>query len=125
MYRQISGEAEAVNQTDVSAWTESTLPMLLKDYDLENVYNADEFGLFIMLLPDKSFVAKQESCHGGKLSKECLTVLACCNTTGTHKLELLVIGKFKSPRCFKNIKTLPVKYQSQNRAWMTSELFID
>ena len=124
VYRQISGEAEAVSDTDVAAWTEKTLPMLLSGYELENVYNADEFGLFYKLMPDKSLVLKKESCHGGKLSKERVTVLACSNATGTHKLKLLVIGKSQKPCCFKNVKTLPVDYAAQPRAWMTSELFI-
>ena len=88
------------------------------------MYNADEFGLFFKLLPDKSFVHKKESCHGGKQSKERLTVLACANATGTDKLRLLVIGKSRNPKCFKNVKSFPVDYVSQSRAWMTADLFI-
>ena len=124
VYRQISGESEAINECDISAWTESTLPMLLKNYNLDDVYNADEFGLFFKLMPDKSLVFKSESCHGGKLSKERVTVMACTNATGTHKVKLFVIGKSKSPRCFKGVHTLPVRYDHQNRAWMTGELYI-
>lgn len=98
--------------------------MLLKNYNLDDVYNADEFGLFFKLMPDKSFVFKTESYHGGKLSKERVTVMACTNATGTHKVKLFVIGKSKSPRCFKGVHTLPVPYDHQNRAWMTGELYI-
>jgi len=118
VYRQICGEAESVKQEDVDSWWSNVLPDLLKDYPLDNIYNADEFGLFFKLMPDKSFVFKKESCHGGKLSKERLTVMACANATGTHKLRLLVIGKSRSPRCFKNVKTFPVDYVSQSRAWI-------
>ncbi len=125
VYRQICGEAESVREVDVDTWWSTTLPTLLQDYTLENVYNADEFGLFFKLLPDKSLVFKNESCHGGKLSKERITVLACSNATGSHKLRLLVIGKSRSPRCFKNVKSFPVDYVSQSRAWMTAELFTD
>jgi len=39
-YRQISGEA------DISTWSENVLPKLLAAYSPEDVYNADEFGLF-------------------------------------------------------------------------------
>ncbi|GFV82570.1 tigger transposable element-derived protein 4 [Trichonephila clavipes] len=70
VYRQISGEAEAVNEDDISSWKNNVLPSLLQDYAPEDVYNADEFGLFFKLMPDKSFVFKNETCHGGKLSKE-------------------------------------------------------
>ncbi|GFT03195.1 tigger transposable element-derived protein 6 [Trichonephila clavipes] len=74
-------------------------------------------------MPDKSFVFKNETCHGGKLSKERLTVLACTNATGTHKIKLVVIGKSRSPRCFKNVRSLPCNYLSQARSWMTGDLF--
>ncbi|GFS60049.1 tigger transposable element-derived protein 4 [Trichonephila clavipes] len=113
VYRQISGEAEAVNEDDISSWKNNVLPSLLQDYAPEDVYNADEFGLFFKLMPDKSFVFKNETCHGGKLSKERLTVLACTNATGTHKIKLVVIGKSRSPRCFKNVRSLPCDYLSQ------------
>ncbi|GFV00757.1 tigger transposable element-derived protein 6 [Trichonephila clavipes] len=84
VYRQISREAEAVNEDDISSW-KNVLPSLLQDYAPEDVYNADEFGLFFKLMPDKSFVFKNETCHGGKLSKERLTVLACTNATGVSE----------------------------------------
>ncbi|XP_044590927.1 tigger transposable element-derived protein 4-like [Cotesia glomerata] len=35
----------------------------------------------------------------------------------------MVIGKSKNPRCFKNIKKLPVTYKANKSAWMTSQLF--
>lgn len=42
--------------------------------------------------------------------KERLTILACVNVTGTHKLKLTVIGKSVKHRSFKNIdkEALPV-----------------
>jgi|AKYZ01.1.fsa_nt_gi Tc5 transposase DNA-binding domain./DDE superfamily endonuclease./CENP-B N-terminal DNA-binding domain. len=98
----------------------------LEELDLcpDQVYNADESGLFWRLLPNKTFVHKAEaSAPGRKMSKDRLTFMPCSNASGTHKLELLVIGKSKNPRAFKNAKHLPVKYKHQNKAWMTRELF--
>jgi hypothetical protein len=43
--------------------------------------------------------------------------------SGTEKLDLFVIGKSAKPRCFKNVKSLPVIYKSNKKAWMTSKLF--
>ncbi|KAE9522579.1 hypothetical protein AGLY_017001 [Aphis glycines] len=125
VYQQISGEAESVNNDDIASWKNNVLPSLLRDYAPDDVYNADEFGLFFKLMPDKSFVFKNETCHGGKLSKERLTVLVCTNSTGTHKLKLVVIGKSRSPRCFKNVRTFPCEYLAQSRAWMTEILFVN
>src|SRR5699024_11532775 len=58
-------------------------------------------------------------CSGGKLSKERVTVLVIVNMTGSIKKKLLVIGKSKKPRCFRNVKRLPVIYESNKKAWMT------
>jgi len=40
-----------------------------------------------------------------------------------RKLDPLVIGKSKNPRCFKNVNKLPVSYQSNKNAWMTAEIW--
>ena len=52
-----------------------------------------------------------------------LTVLVCANMTGTDKKQLFVIGKSLKPRCFKNVKKLPVEYTANKKAWMASEIF--
>ena len=39
---------------------------ILKDYSPDQIYNADETGLFFRLLPDKTFEFKDVKCHGGK-----------------------------------------------------------
>ena len=83
------------------------LPSLLRVYTPENVHSVDEFGLFNKLMIDKSFVFQNETCNGGKMSKERETVLACTKFTGIHKLKLVVIGKSRSPRCFKNVRIFP------------------
>jgi hypothetical protein len=56
------------------------------------------------LLPDKTFEFKDVKCHGGKQSKDRLTVHVCANMSGTDKLPMFVIGKSKNPR-FKNVKS--------------------
>ena len=123
MFREISGEANAVNEEDVSTWMNATLPSLIKNYSPEDIYNANEFDLFFKVLPNKSLAFKDENCHGGKYSKERLSVLLCTNSTGTHKVEPLVIGKSQRSRCFKNIKQFPCAYSNQKRAWMTADRF--
>lgn len=68
-------------------------------------------------------IFKGEDCHGGKRSKERITLLLTTNATGTDKLKALVIGKSAKPRCFKGIKSLPVEYHSNKKAWMNMGLF--
>jgi hypothetical protein len=74
-------------------------------------------------LPNKTYAFRGESCHGGKMSKDRMTVLVGANKDGSEKLPLLLIGKSGKPRCFKNFKNLPCKYSSNKTAWMTSDLF--
>ena len=57
---------------------------------------------------EKTFAMKGDTCKGGKLSKERLTVLVVANMTDRVKLPLLAIGKFAKLRCFKGIQTLLV-----------------
>ncbi|XP_063614693.1 tigger transposable element-derived protein 6-like [Penaeus indicus] len=69
---------------------------------------------------------KTEDCKGGKVSKDRLTVMFTCSATG-DKLKPLVIGKAAKPRCFRNIdvRSLPVTWTSNRKAWMTAALFTD
>lgn len=75
------------------------------------------------MTPDKTLKFKGEKCSGGKMSKSRITVMVAANMTGSCKEKLLVIGKSKKPRCFKNIRSLPVSYRNNTKSWMTSEIF--
>ena len=91
----------------------------------DQVYNADESAAFWRVLPNQTWVHQEEkSAPGRKISKDRVTFMPCCNASGTHKLPLLVIGKAKNPRAFKNID-LPVTYEATNRGWMTQLLFLN
>lgn len=89
----------------------------------DQIYNADESGLYWKLLPDKTYVANTEkNAPGRKVAKQRITFLLCTNATGNHKLKPLVIGKSKNPRCFRNFNC-PVYYKSSKSAWMTTQIF--
>ena len=105
-----------------ASWFETRLPTILSNYELPDIHNADEFGLFFQALPSKSLHLKDEKCIGGKFSKVRLTGLAAANANG-EKLPMFIIGKSKSPRCFKNLKQLPCRYRGQKKSWMDSDLF--
>ena len=78
---------------------------------LEKLYNCDESGLYYSMLPDKILTARSEKeAAGMKKQKDRVTLMACSNATGSHKLPLMFVGKAANPRCFKNVNTstLPV-----------------
>ena len=109
--RSVSGESASVSQDVVDEWLSETLQQLLQGYSPQDIFNADETGLFWRLLPDKTFSFKGD-CHGGKKSKERISLLVCSNMDGSEKLPLLVIQKFAKPRCLKLANLLPVQYKS-------------
>lgn len=122
-YKQICGESAAVDTGITNDWMFKALPRLIAGYEPKDIFNADETGFFFKCLPDKTFTFQSEPCHGGKHSKQRITVMCATNMDGTQKLPLLVVGKSRKPRCFKNVRQLPVEYEANTKAWMTSELF--
>ena len=118
----IGGESKSVTKEMTSSWSKTTLPTILSNYKLENIFNTNEFGLFYQCLPDKTHHLKGEKCSGGKKSKVRLTRMAAASAVG-EKLPMFVIWKSKNPFCFKNVKHLPCEYKSQIKNWMNSEIF--
>ena len=56
-----------------------------------------------------------QKCSGGKNSNVRFTGMTAENAIG-EKLPIFVIGKSKTPRCFKHIQNIPCKYKSQKKS---------
>ena len=100
-FKCISGESAAVAQELMTEWKDSSLPAILQEYALRDIYNMDETGIFYRLTPDRTLTFKGDSCHDGKKSKERITAAVCANMDGSDKLQLLIIGKYQNPRFLK------------------------
>ncbi|GBM90245.1 Tigger transposable element-derived protein 4, partial [Araneus ventricosus] len=74
VFRKLCGESQSVSDELCSKWMKS-LPDLLQEYSPDSIFNADETGLFFKALLDKIAVFQGETCHGGKQSKERVTLL--------------------------------------------------
>lgn len=123
VYKSICGESASVTPEMTSEWMHNTLPSLLEKYHADDVYNADETGLFYKCLPNKTYTLKGErASRNHKESKDRLTVLLAANMSGTDKLKPLIIGKSANPRCFRGIN-VPLPYKSNSKAWMTGEVW--
>ena len=120
---KISGERGSVNDATVIEWKEK-LPSIISGYQLHNIFNMDETGIFFRALPDKTMHERAKECTGGKRSKDRVTCLLCVNALGDFE-RTLIIGHSLNPRCFKNIPPfhLPVTYRANKKAWMTSALY--
>ncbi|KAL1376343.1 hypothetical protein pipiens_004435 [Culex pipiens pipiens] len=92
-FKKLCGESASVDTNMCDDFKQKTLPDLVRGYDPKDIYNADETASFYKCLPDKTYTMQSEACHGGKYSKQRITVLCATNMDGSDKLPLLVIDK--------------------------------
>ncbi|UYV75787.1 TIGD4 [Cordylochernes scorpioides] len=123
-FKRLHGKAGSVDANSVATWKGGIIPSLLAKYSPQDIFNADETGLFYKLLPNQTMTIRGEKCEGSKKSKEIITVLVCCNMDGSEKLPLLYIGKYRRPRCFHGMN-IPSNYHFNKKAWMTGAIFTD
>ena len=97
-------------------------------YNISNMYSADETALFWKVLPITTLAASFETeVSGWECPNDRVILLVAANASETHKLPLMMIGKFKFPMAFRpvGLKKLPVNYKSQDKIWMNRTIFID
>lgn len=123
IFKKLHGEKLDCNNNAAEDWLATTWSSIKERYQPQDIFNSDETGLYYRATPDKAMVFKSAEAVGCKRLKDRLTVLLTCNMTGTEKTPPLVIGKSRAPRCFKGVKQLPTKYDSNRNAWMTAVIF--
>jgi hypothetical protein len=119
VFKKLAGASAAVDTVTYLCF--ARLPEQLEGYEAQDIYNADETGLFFNCLPDRTLELKGETCHEGTSAKERFTVLLCTNSDGSDKQVCIVIGKSANLWCFKNVNKLPVTYYTNSKAWMMSD----
>ena len=129
--RQLSlqGEKVSSNVSAVEPFKEELQQLMeCESLSLTQLYNCNETGLCYRMLPNKNPASRSaKEASAMKKQKDRVTLMACSNATGSHKLPLVFIGKAANPRCFKNVnkKALPVHYFSQKNAWINTDIFLD
>lgn len=76
----LKGESGAVPQATVHNWTKRLVD-ITQGYDLQNIFNVDETGLFFRALPQGSMVLKDDPRKGIKTAKDGITILLTCSAT--------------------------------------------
>ena len=112
MFKRTHGEMGSGDTQGADKWISMVLTQLLREYKPDDIYNADETGLYYRVTPDGFLCYAYQKLSGSKKAMDCITVLCCANMTGSDKAKLLVIGKNKKQHCFQhiNLDTLPVTY---------------
>ncbi|XP_054008672.1 jerky protein homolog-like [Hylaeus anthracinus] len=116
---------------DVNAFAPEKFPeelnRILTDEDIfeADVYVMDVMSLMWKALPQRLVLHEGEQCvNGRKISKDCITVALCANTTGAHKLPILFVHKYANPRVLKHcMQLLPVVYKNEPNSWITEPIF--
>ncbi|GFX39298.1 tigger transposable element-derived protein 1 [Trichonephila clavipes] len=141
--RQIKRKQDALEQSMQDEYRESatadegaakTFPEKLAkiiedgDYSADQVFNADETGLYWKRLPNRTYIAKDEkTASGHKASNDRVTLLLCSNASGDRMLKPLLINKSLRPRALKgkDLKQLPVHWMANPKTWMTTAFFTE
>ncbi|XP_054714193.1 tigger transposable element-derived protein 6-like [Uloborus diversus] len=55
IFQEIHGEKKSAPMNEANAWRQEKMKDILQKYAPEDIYNADEAGLFSQLLPDRTF----------------------------------------------------------------------
>jgi hypothetical protein len=103
--RYMHGESGSASEESIRLAREA-VPAIIEELELgpDDVYNADETGLFFRAHPNKTLAT--EAVRGQKRAMDRITALLCTNVSGSDKHKPLLIHKSKKPRCFGKVKTL-------------------
>ena len=94
------GESGAADEDAISRELPN-LRSLIAGYNPNDVFNADEFGLFYQQPPNVT--VGPNPIKGQKNKKTRSTYLVCTNIDGTEKYLPMVIGRSEKPQCFNGL----------------------
>ncbi|XP_035210630.1 tigger transposable element-derived protein 1-like [Stegodyphus dumicola] len=123
------GEAGSADKKEAEKFS-INFQKCIKDegYCPQQVFNADETGLFWKRMPSRTFITKEEKkLPGHKAMKYRLTLMFSSNASGDLKIKPLLVYHSENPRIFKKnnvIKSkLPVHWKSNQKALVTQVIF--
>jgi hypothetical protein len=98
---------------------------IVEEYPLPDIYNMEKTTLYYKSSPDNSLASEQLT--GGAHDKSRITANFCCNTDGSHKLDVFFITKALRPHAFRGIKrieSLGYQWKKTGKGWMNKKVFI-
>ncbi|GFS49758.1 tigger transposable element-derived protein 1 [Trichonephila clavipes] len=126
---KITGESATADEGAAKIFPEKLAKIIEDgDYSADQVFNADETGLYWKRLPNRTYIAKDEkTASGHKESKDRVTLLLCSNASGDRMLKPLLINKSLRPLALKgkDLKQLSVHWMANPKTWMTTAFFTE
>jgi hypothetical protein len=99
-FHQLKGQAGSVDMVKIAGKVEE-IKDVIAGYPINDVYNADETGLFLQTL--SNWTLNREKTSGYKSATSRVSILFCVNATGTDKRKPLILSKLfctKAPSHF-------------------------
>ncbi|XP_008562678.1 PREDICTED: tigger transposable element-derived protein 1-like [Galeopterus variegatus] len=126
---KLAGEAGSADQEAAEEFKKYLLSIIHeKGYVEEQVFNADETGLFYKNVGKRTYVMQMASkAPGFKAFKDRATLLLCTNAKGDFKCKPLMVYRAPNPPALKgkNLNCMPVHWRWNKKAWMVSKIFLD
>jgi hypothetical protein len=99
--------------------------LLVGRFDDAHRMNMDETGLYWRAIPTRSLVRSEEDSEGFKKLKNRITLCVFSTADGSF-FDFWVIGKAKTPRCFRNVEVpLRKNYRNSKKAWNTTAICVE
>ncbi|XP_071057028.1 zinc finger BED domain-containing protein 5-like [Onthophagus taurus] len=97
---KIKGEVASADENVAKTFPDKLAKIVEEGgYTPEQIFNADEPGLFWKKMPERTYIAKSEKSAGFfKEAKDRVTFLLCSNASGDKMLKPLLINKSLMPR---------------------------
>uniref|UniRef100_UPI00358FC47C tigger transposable element-derived protein 1-like n=1 Tax=Myxine glutinosa TaxID=7769 RepID=UPI00358FC47C len=126
---KLSGERACADHEAAKAFPAQLARLIEeKGYLPEQVFNADETGLFWKKMPTRTFMSKrEETASRFKAAKDWVSLLLCTNTKGYLMLKPMMLYRSLNPRALKGKKkqTLPMFWRANRKAWVMAAIFLD
>lgn len=101
------------------------LQTIAGEFAEDDIYNMDETGLYWKMLPSRGLLS--QALPGVKKEKARVSLALCVNATGSDRLPVWIIGKFKTPRALKGISvtTMGGRWRWNQKAWMNTIIMVE
>ena len=127
---QLIGDILSSDLSSVDPFHEELTKVITEEgYTRDQIFNADETGLWWCMTPTTSLNSGGATRAANfKKAKDRVTLLACTNASGSYRLPLAFINKSTKPRVFKDMdmSSSLVHYYSlysQKKSWMDCSIF--
>ena len=120
--KNMHGEAAACDNKIKRDWLETTFREVLRKYPPEDIWNADECGLFYQQISRKTYTLGADTPSGGKINKQRVSILLACSLSA-NKRRCLIISNQQYPSVIMEQPSRPYDYIVQENSWMSTNSF--